>query len=223
MQRMEASPSSSDRIGRRRRGVTSVDLGVLHGDFQAAARRAGKSPSALLRSLAIAWLEGDAPREGDFQHAEKGGISASGVAAPPATRRYPIAVELPGRVDGARQAVKLSLTDSEHRLACEIAEADGFTLNRWVAAMVRARLVSGAVLGTTELTALIEANAQLGALGRNLNQIARILNTEGIGPERYPEHDLLVALQDAVQSQMKELKQVLLRNSERWALEDRRA
>ena len=57
------------------------------------------------------------------------------------------------------------------------AQADGFVFNRWIIALVRARLGKGAQLGQPELEALARSNMQVMAVGRNINQIVRELRS----------------------------------------------
>ncbi|MGE0315909.1 MAG: hypothetical protein AB7P21_30200 [Lautropia sp.] len=228
-------------VARLRRGIARVDLGARFEAFQVKAAGQGLTVSAVLRGLVGRWLEG---ADVNFQHAGNGGsvagdaraaaaISSMLETAEPAgglgsraTRRAavrspPVAVAVPGRVDGATRRVEIALTESEYDLAKSIAAADGFTLNRWLAAMVRARLTGQAVLGEPELAAIGAASAELGAVGRNLNQIARTLNTDGVGPDRYPERGLLISLAEKVDAQVREVRRVLEDNRQRWSLRGR--
>ena len=84
----------------------------------------------------------------------------------------------------------------------------------YVAVVVRSHLRRLTPLPTEELAALKRAIAQLGALGRNLNQIARTLNAGGRsdGPGRQDLRAMLkiaVALRDHV-------KALLVANETSW-------
>ena len=53
----------------------------------------------------------------------------------------------------------------------------------YIAALVRAHLVEDPPLPAAELAALERATAELSAIGRNLNQVARSLNAGAAAPE----------------------------------------
>jgi hypothetical protein len=71
---------------------------------------------------------------------------------------------------------QVRLTSKECRDAEALAASEGFSLTRWIAALVRARLGQGAQLGQFELEHLARSNLQILALGRTLNQLARVAN-----------------------------------------------
>lgn len=54
----------------------------------------------------------------------------------------------------------------------------GMAASRWIAALVQSNLMTSPVLTEKEIIAVQESNRQLAAIGRNLNQIARALNTD---------------------------------------------
>jgi hypothetical protein len=84
----------------------------------------------------------------------------------------------PGKVPrGLRVYVRLSVDD--HRLLAERAAARGVRAATYTSLLLRLHLRSLALLPDRELAALTSAVAQLGAIGRNLNQIARVANLTG--------------------------------------------
>ena len=84
----------------------------------------------------------------------------------------------------ARLSVRLATED--RILLCERATARGMPSATYVAVLVRSHLRNLAPLPKEELTALKRSVAELGAIGRNLNQIARAANQGGkpAGPGR---------------------------------------
>lgn len=101
--------------------------------------------------------------------AGKGGATARPIAARPA----PVA-----RTAEERPTVRkeISLTATELTRVEALAHEEGFSVSRWLVATVRARLTGTRPLGQRELEVLRQSNAQLLAVGRNLNQIAKALN-----------------------------------------------
>jgi predicted DNA binding CopG/RHH family protein len=77
----------------------------------------------------------------------------------------------------ARLTVRLAPED--RMLLCERATARGMRSATYVSVLVRAHLRNLTPLPNEELTALKRSVAELGAIGRNLNQIARAANHGG--------------------------------------------
>src|SRR6185295_19543326 len=78
---------------------------------------------------------------------------------------------------GLRIYVRLSADD--HRLLIERAAARGMAAATYASFLLRAHLRALAPLPDRELAALTAAVSALGAIGRNLNQIARVANLTG--------------------------------------------
>jgi hypothetical protein len=72
--------------------------------------------------------------------------------------------------------VELRLTKGESAAANAIARHEGFSLTRWIVALINARLYATPQLGQRELETLAQSNMQMLAIGRNLNQLARAAN-----------------------------------------------
>lgn len=111
---------------------------------------------------------------------------------------------------------EIKLTPEEVAGITLAAERDGFQFSRWVVALIRAHLGSGAQLGQKELEALARSNMQILALGRNVNQIARALNAN---PELVDQSELkdLEAIKVAITSHSELVARVLEANVKRWS------
>jgi predicted DNA-binding protein len=146
--------------------------------FAAAAAHQGLSQSALLRRL----VERSLALTEDF----------SLVQQPPSVSR------------NARVTVRLVPDDS--LLLRERAASRGMPAASYVSTLVRAHLRSLAPLPERELDALRSAVAQLAAMGRNLNVMARAASTAGVttGPGR--EHvQLLLKICEGMRAHVKDV------------------
>jgi hypothetical protein len=101
------------------------------------------------------------------------------------------ATETPGirKSDGTEaraERLSIRLLPDDRLLLGERASARGMPSATYVAVLVRSHLRKLTPLPTEELAALKRSIAELGAIGRNLNQIARTLNAGGRsdGPSR---------------------------------------
>jgi hypothetical protein len=141
----------------------------LKEQFSTAAHAQGMSESALLRRL----VEASLPR----MHA----ADESGGPLKPLPEGWRISVRL--RADDL-------LLLRERALAREL------PASTYVSLLVRSHLRSVAPLPTPELAALKRSLAEVGAIGRNLNQIARAVNEQQWpnGPDIYFLHRLLQAI-----------------------------
>lgn len=125
----------------------------------------------------------------------------------------PVAEEL--REKGAKIRKELRLTSSELRRAEALAARDGFSLNRWIVALIIARLDGEPQLGQQELEILARSNLHLLAIGRNLNQLTRAANNglPGVGPHL---ESVIVALKRVVMEHSRKVAAVLETNAARW-------
>lgn len=119
--------------------------------------------------------------------------------------------ESPGKV---RKEIKL--TPREIAGITLAAERDGFQFSRWIVALIRAHLGSGAQLGQKELEALARSNMQILALGRNVNQIARALHANPKLVDQSKVEDL-EAIKAAIKSHSETVASVLEANVKRWS------
>jgi hypothetical protein len=111
-----------------------------------------------------------------------------------------------------RLYVRLDPTD--RLLLKERAAARGMPAATYVAVLVRSHLRNLAPLPKQELVALRSAVAELGAIGRNLNQIARAMNQgqRGAGPG----HEELRAMLQVGGALCDHVKALLARNATSW-------
>ena len=77
------------------------------------------------------------------------------------------------------ERMSIRLAPDDRLLLCERAAARGMPSATYVAVLVRSHLRKLTPLPTEELAALKRSIAELGAIGRNLNQIARTLSAGG--------------------------------------------
>ena len=93
------------------------------------------------------------------------------------------------------ERLSIRLSPDDRFLLFDRASARGMPSATYVAVLVRSHLRKLTPLPTEELAALKRSIAELGAIGRNLNQIARTLSIGADGPGR---HDLELMLKIAV-------------------------
>jgi len=112
---------------------------------------------------------------------------------------------------------KIGLTPSESERVDAAARADGFSSTRWIVALIRAKLIGKPQFGQQELEALVQSNMRLLQIGRNLNQLAKAVNTS---PEL--EHRIRVEMIERLTMAIKDHTQVvsneMAANIERWRL-----
>lgn len=113
--------------------------------------------------------------------------------------------------------MELHFTPSEHAQVTALAGEQGFSPTKWVVALVRAHLTKQSQFGQSELERLAQSNQQLLALGRNLNQIAKALNSS-------PQHagsvpvELLTALRTTIHTHTQTVSMIMRANVERWSI-----
>jgi hypothetical protein len=210
---------ASDRPPSNRRSTTTVDLGPLRDPFVAACTDAGISPSEGLRRLISASLdsqgEATVARDGKRARARDGDPRRRGDAVQVPCR------EVRGQADVRRRRVVVRLSESEWSAASEVAQAEGFTLARWIGAGVRARLVGGAQLGEEELQRIADSSYQLRAIGRNLNQFVRAVNADATEAARM-RGQLVADLSERIDAHLDLVRRLIESNIERWKVEVRR-
>jgi hypothetical protein len=111
--------------------------------------------------------------------------------------------------------VETRISAPEHDVLRILARADGISVNRWVVSLIRARLTRTPQLATAEIEALSRSTAALNALGRNLNQIAKALNTHPNGLPAY-RLNVMKALEVEIAETRKAIRALLAANLERW-------
>ena len=106
------------------------------------------------------------------------------------------------------ERLSIRLAPDDRLLLCERANARGMASATYVAVLVRSHLRKLTPLPVEELSALKRSIADLGAVGRNLNQIARAHNAGGRGDGPGRQHleamlKIAVALRDHVRDLLK--------------------
>lgn len=112
---------------------------------------------------------------------------------------------------------KLALTDSEFRHVSELAEKEGFSVAKWLTALVRSRLTSTAQFGQSELELLARSNLLLRNIGRNLNQIAKVLNTDA-NASKALRFELIEELEKRINTHTQGVADLIAANTERWRI-----
>jgi hypothetical protein len=96
-----------------------------------------------------------------------------------------------GKTGSARLTVRMPqfmIDAATHRAA-----GKGMAVSRWIAALVQSNLLQQPVLTDCELEALGASSRELAAIGRNINQIAKVLNAAPHETDRL-RHDTLAEL-----------------------------
>ncbi len=120
--------------------------------FSAATKRRGTTPSAALKALMAAYLN-------DY-------------CMPPPQSSEPS----PEVDDSSKIRMRVSLPAYLKTALDERALMDGFSVSAWTGYMIQSILTKFPVMTDEEIVLLRDANRQLAAVGRNINQIARIMN-----------------------------------------------
>lgn len=175
----------------------------LDARLKARAEREGKTPSELAREALEAFLAASAATPGRPKAAPIANLEA----APPA-------IDLTPKPGTKMAQLNLWITAAEDRAVRSRAERWGTTRPGYVGRLLRAHLTREAQPDRASLTALREAVRELAAVGRNLNQLAHVMNVtlKGGGPSG----ELLRSLVDAVRRVRDESRAVTQANLERW-------
>lgn len=112
---------------------------------------------------------------------------------------------------------EISLTESELKLVEALAAKEGFSVSKWIVALVRARLTGTPQFGQTELELLARSNLQLLAIGRNLNQVAKALNTSPHDHSVY-RIEMIEVLAADIKAHTKVVSDAMSANLERWRI-----
>ncbi|MEO7864197.1 MAG: hypothetical protein ABIU05_27945 [Nitrospirales bacterium] len=177
----------------KRPNTISADLGALKQPWLAWCAKQRMQPSEALRQVLAKVMHGDLP------------VSV------------PRSAEVRDRAEKPRVRVEVHLTESEHRLLKPLARAEGFAVTKWIVALIRARLIKHPQFGQSELESLARSNQQLLAIGRNLNQLAKALNTSPQDRRAF-RVDLITELSSRIQTHTKTVSNVMRGNLERWQI-----
>lgn len=177
-----------------RRGHMSVDLGALRQQLDAYCRVHQTTPSVVVRRAVADVLAGGAP------------------ATDSAIAPYPITPTIEGT-----ERLVLRLTASERKALSEVAEKAGFkTTQRWIIAALRIYLTGKPHFSDSDMSVLADSNFQLAAIGRNLNQIAKRLNSEpDVSGYRL---DVIEDMTKRIRQHTELVSSLLQMNIERWKI-----
>jgi hypothetical protein len=183
-------------MGQRAKRTTmiAVDLGELKAPWQAWCQAQGISPSHALRNALRQAMDRRATR-----------------TLAPRLRVTP-------KHERATARIELNLTTSELAALKQVAGHEGYLPTKWLVAMVRTKLTGQPQVGQSELETLARSNQQLLALGRNLNQIAKVLNTTPQNRTAF-RMEVITELSRVIQAHTKKVSDVLRGTVERWHLQ----
>lgn len=88
--------------------------------------------------------------------------------------------------------------------------------SQWLRALVLNKLDNHPTFTTDEIKAITEANRQLSAIGRNLNQIARSLNIDA-NHTSSPNEEMLVSFSKTINNQQSKIMNLLDKSLNRWS------
>ena len=126
--------------------------------------------------------------------------------------------QMPSPEAGKCSRLYLYLTHSERDAIEERAKADGFGHpNKWVVALIRARLTGEPQFGNQEIEVLRESNHQLLAVGRNLNQIAHAMNASRGASGEY-DAELARKLATSIKQHVQKVGEAMRASFSRWRL-----
>jgi hypothetical protein len=183
-------------MGQRAKRTTTVtvDLGELKAPWQAWCQAHGITPSHALRNAIRQAMDRRATR-----------------APAPRLRVTP-------RKERATARIELNLTSSELAALKKMAGHEGYLPTKWLVAMVRTKLTGQPHVGQPELERLTRSNQQLLALGRNLNQIAKVLNT---APQNRTavRVEVITELSRVIRAHTDKVSAVLRGTVERWHIQ----
>jgi len=182
-------------MGQRAKRTTTVtvDLGDLKASWQAWCQAHSITPSQALRNAIRQAMDGKTTQ------------------SPPRIRVSP-------RRERATARMELNLTPSELAALKKMAVHEGYLPTKWVVAMIRTTLTGQPHVGQPELERLTRSNQQLLALGRNLNQIAKVLNTSPQNRTAF-RVDLITELSRVIRAHTDKVSDVLRGTVERWHLQ----
>ncbi|MFO0698801.1 MAG: hypothetical protein U0236_06200 [Nitrospira sp.] len=177
----------------KRMTTVTVDLGELNGPWRAWCQAHGLTPSHALRNALRQAMDRRAMR-----------------APAPRSRVTP-------KRERATARIELNLTTSELAALKRMAGHEGYVPTKWLVAMLRTKLTGQPHVGQPELETLARSNQQLLALGRNLNQIAKVLNTAPQNRDAF-RVEVITELSRVIRAHTDKVSDVLRGSVERWQL-----
>ncbi len=98
-------------------------------------------------------------------------------------------------------------------------KAKGMAASRWVVAMVQANLTGKPVMTDKELAVLQASDRELAAIGRNINQIAKVLNENFHETERV-RLNTLTALSQSITKNRAAIRSLVRASQQAWETEN---
>ncbi len=178
----------------KRTTTVTVDLGELKAPWQTWCEQQGVTPSHALRNALRQAID----------------RRATGTSAP--------RLRLSPKRERATARIELNLTISELAALKRMAGHEGYVPTKWLVAMVRTKLTGQPQVGQPELETLARSNQQLLALGRNLNQIAKVLNAAPQNRAAF-RVEVITELSRVIQAHTKKVSDVLRGTVERWHIQ----
>ena len=180
--------------------MRQVRLGAeLEGQFAAALLKHKLRPADLMRQA--------------IEHE----LAALDASARPAPRRT-AALAKPGAVVRIRR-LTVRLPDFVFDAVRDRGRARGMAASRWISALVQSNVAAEPVLSEKETLVLEECSGELASIGRNINQIARVLNRESYEVERL-RIDLLEYLDQVLKKTRSDIKSLVRASRNIWAAEE---
>ncbi len=116
--------------------------------------------------------------------------------------------------------ITIRLTSNNLAEITKQAKLEGYlNQSNWVPAAVLSNIHRDPVLTDNETQALRESNRQLAAIGRNLNQIAKILNIEFRESDKITK-EMIQLLEDKLIQHKQKVNTLLTKNCQRWSIND---
>jgi hypothetical protein len=161
----------------------------MHTRIRRVARNAGKTESELLREIIALVIEQQIPRE-----------SEAVVPVPAHSHSAKLTAYLPSfLLDTVKERAKMQ----------------GMTVSRWTASLIQSNFLKIPVMTTEELRILGRCINELSAIGRNLNQVVRVLNADFRETDKL-KVDLLEVLRFSVQKTLQTIHTLARVSNQRW-------
>ena len=113
-----------------------------------------------------------------------------------------------------KAVVSFRVSDEDRTKIFERSASEGYNVpSQWARSVIKYALNSDPILPDNAVYALRESNRQLAAIGRNLNQIARVLNTDHSAVNALKEN-MIIALSTTIQEHRKTVTDLIHYNSD---------
>ncbi|WP_348826933.1 plasmid mobilization relaxosome protein MobC [Halomonas sp. RT37] len=119
-------------------------------------------------------------------------------------------------IETRSRKLTIRLSPTQERWLAQRAQEEGYpSRTSWVTAMVMAELYQEPVLTDSEVAVLRESNRELRAIGKNLNQITKVLNIEFRDSDKL-KREAIEALAERIEQHKDQVASLLSRNMNRW-------